>query len=93
MEAVLLLLTCTGPRLTQTAMVSRVGGAVLVYVVGLVVWWVALYIKVVPVFQWLAARGIYRTEGVIGGLLIFAPPLLGTAMFLYGSRVECVRGR
>ena len=56
------------------------------YLVGLIAWWPALYTQTVPVYRWLAEAGFYRTEGVVGGMIFFAPPLLLAAVFWYAAR-------
>jgi hypothetical protein len=54
----------------------------IVYLVSLIVWWYALYFQVVPVYRTLAALNVYRTEGLLGALIFFGPPILPTAGLL-----------
>ena len=70
-------------RKTRRHALTLVAGTVLVYLVALIAWWSALYAQTVPVYRWLAEAGFYRTEGLIGGLIFFAPPLLLVAVFWY----------
>jgi hypothetical protein len=62
--------------------IGTTGALVLIYFVGLVVWWYALYFQIVPVYRWLATLGIYRTEGVLGGLIHLGPPVIPAAAWL-----------
>ena len=59
--------------LTTTAVVA------IVYIVGLFLWWYALYFQIVPVYRALAALNVYRTEGALGGLIFFGPPIVPAA--------------
>ena len=67
-----------------------VGGIVaMVYFISLMIWWYALYFQIVPVYRALAALKIYRTEGVLGGLIFLGPPLLPAV----GVLAAFIRGR
>lgn len=60
-----------------------VGAGMLVYIVSIIVWWLALYFQVVTFDPLLAKFGIYRTEGVLGLLLYLGPPILPVVTFLF----------
>jgi hypothetical protein len=70
--------------------IGTTGAMALIYFVGLVVWWYALFFQIVPVYHWLATLGIYRTEGVLGGLIHLGPPVIPAAAWL---AVACRRLR
>lgn len=59
-----------------------IGGAVLLYLASLIAWWFALYFQLVPLDRALARLNIYRTEGALGALIYFGPPLLPVVAFL-----------
>jgi hypothetical protein len=46
------------------------------------VWWFALYFQAIPVYRALAALNVQRTEGVLGAITFFGPPMVPAATVL-----------
>ena len=63
----------------------------IIYAVSATAWWCGLYFQLVPVYQALAALKVYRTEGALGALIFFGPPIVPTALVLLAFRR--LRGR
>jgi ammonia channel protein AmtB len=72
---------------------STTAAVAIVYVVSLIVWWYALYFQVIPVYRALAALNVHRTEGVLGALIFFGPPMVPAATVLVIAFIRFRRRR
>ena len=59
-----------------------VGAGALTYLAGLIAWWFALYLRIVPLDAVLARFKIDRLDGALGALVYLVPPLVPTATCL-----------
>jgi hypothetical protein len=66
--------------------VALLAGAVLIYLAGLIAWWLAMFLQLVRLNETLARFNIYRLDGALGLLVYFGPPLLPMVAFLVLSR-------
>jgi hypothetical protein len=48
----------------------------------LTAWWLALFFQLVRIYRTLSGLGIYRTEGSLGALIFFSPPLVATLVLV-----------
>ena len=73
--------------------VGVAGAVAAIYLVSLIAWWIALYFQIVPLDRTLAALKVYRTEGLLGGLIFFGPPAIPAAASLAIAVTRRRRGR
>ena len=59
-----------------------IGATIIVFLTTLIAWWFALYFQVVPIHRALADLGVYRTEGALGALIFFGPPVVATLVLV-----------
>ena len=61
---------------------ALIGATIIVFLTILIAWWFVLYFQLVPIYRALPGLGIYRTEGALGALIFFGPPLVATLVLV-----------